>query len=165
VFRFDVLVNGGGAVTLQFQRSPFHPLTRTVFVPWNQIVVLPPVAMQLSDDTDIYRGTGGNSLPYGNVTYQNILKECCMIFFFKLQIELHEMLSKSKICLCLLIIFWKHTVSVKVFLFTYNWSIRLNWQMFWVNNIKCKNHHLSQEFVILGVQLKPLYSDAGKPAP
>lgn len=49
-FRFDVLVNGGGAVTLQFQRSPFRPLTRTVFVPWNQIVVLPPVQMQLSDD-------------------------------------------------------------------------------------------------------------------
>lgn len=37
LFRFDVLVNGGGAVTLQFQRSPFHPMTRTVFVPWNQV--------------------------------------------------------------------------------------------------------------------------------
>lgn len=37
LFRFDVLVNGGGAVTLQFQRSPFRPLTRTVFVPWNQV--------------------------------------------------------------------------------------------------------------------------------
>ncbi|KAL9882896.1 teneurin-a transmembrane protein isoform 4-T5 [Glossina fuscipes fuscipes] len=49
---FDVLVNGGGAVTLQFQRSPFRPLTRTVFVPWNRIVVLPPVQMQLSDDDD-----------------------------------------------------------------------------------------------------------------
>ena len=32
-----MLVNGGGAVTLQFQRSPFRPLTRTVFVPWNQV--------------------------------------------------------------------------------------------------------------------------------
>lgn len=52
--RFDVLVNGGGAVTLQFQRSPFRPLTRTVFVPWNQIVVLPPVVMTLSE--------GGESL-------------------------------------------------------------------------------------------------------
>ncbi|XP_033216143.1 teneurin-a [Belonocnema kinseyi] len=51
---FDVLVNGGGAVTLQFQRSPFRPLTRTVFVPWNQIVVLPPVVMTLSE--------GGESL-------------------------------------------------------------------------------------------------------
>ncbi|XP_038105737.1 teneurin-a isoform X4 [Culex quinquefasciatus] len=49
---FDVLVNGGGAVTLQFQRSPFRPLTRTVFVPWNQIVVLPPVQMQLNDEDD-----------------------------------------------------------------------------------------------------------------
>ncbi|XP_076303284.1 teneurin-a transmembrane protein isoform X10 [Lasioglossum baleicum] len=47
---FDVLVNGGGAVTLQFQRSPFKPLTRTVFVPWNQIVVLPPVVMTLNMD-------------------------------------------------------------------------------------------------------------------
>ncbi|KRT82794.1 hypothetical protein AMK59_4421, partial [Oryctes borbonicus] len=46
---FDVLVNGGGAVTLQFQRSPFKPLTRTVFVPWNQIVVLPPVHMELME--------------------------------------------------------------------------------------------------------------------
>jgi hypothetical protein len=35
--RFDVMVNGGGAITLQFQRSPFRPLTRTVFVPWNQV--------------------------------------------------------------------------------------------------------------------------------
>ncbi|XP_014290946.3 teneurin-a isoform X3 [Halyomorpha halys] len=48
---FDVLVNGGGAVTLQFQRSPFQPMTRTVFVPWNQIVVLAPIFMQLSDET------------------------------------------------------------------------------------------------------------------
>jgi hypothetical protein len=80
VFRFDVLVNGGGAVTLQFQRSPFLPLTRTVFVPWNQIVVLPPVAMQLSDDSDVYHDAGGNSLPYGNVTLQNTLKRYRMIF-------------------------------------------------------------------------------------
>ncbi|XP_044012987.1 teneurin-a isoform X1 [Aphidius gifuensis] len=54
---FDVLVNGGGAVTLQFQRNPFKPLTRTVFVPWNQIVVLPPVVMTLPDDTESYKST------------------------------------------------------------------------------------------------------------
>ncbi|KAG5320005.1 TENA protein, partial [Acromyrmex heyeri] len=52
---FDVLVNGGGAVTLQFQRSPFKPLTRTVFVPWNQIVVLPPVVMILSKEGELYK--------------------------------------------------------------------------------------------------------------
>ena len=69
-FRFDVLVNGGGAVTLQFQRSPFRPLTRTVFVPWNQIVVLPPVAMQLSDDGDIFRdGVGSGQFPLGNIIF------------------------------------------------------------------------------------------------
>lgn len=51
-----MLVNGGGAVTLQFQRSPFRPTTITVFVPWNQIIVLPPVHMQLSDASD---GHGG----------------------------------------------------------------------------------------------------------
>lgn len=50
VIRFDILVNGGGAVTLQFQRNPFDPLTRTVFVPWNQIVVLPPVVMTLPQE-------------------------------------------------------------------------------------------------------------------
>jgi teneurin len=48
-------VNGGGAVTLQFQRSPFRPQTKTVFVPWNQIVVLPPVQMVLNDDEDLPR--------------------------------------------------------------------------------------------------------------
>lgn len=48
--RFDVLVNGGGAVTLQFQRSPFKPKTITVYVPWNQIIVLQPIHMQLTDD-------------------------------------------------------------------------------------------------------------------
>ncbi|KAG5682597.1 hypothetical protein PVAND_011940 [Polypedilum vanderplanki] len=44
---FDVMVNGGGAITLQFQRSPFRPMTRTVFVPWNQMLVLPPLLMHL----------------------------------------------------------------------------------------------------------------------
>lgn len=44
--RFDILVNGGGSVTLQFQRIPFQATTRTVFVPWNEIVVLdPPILM------------------------------------------------------------------------------------------------------------------------
>jgi hypothetical protein len=46
------LVNGGGAITLQFQRAPFRPLTRTIFVPWNQIIVLPPVQMKLVDESD-----------------------------------------------------------------------------------------------------------------
>lgn len=46
-----MLVNGGGAVTLQFLRTPFQTTTRTVFVPWNQIVVLAPVVLPLAGDT------------------------------------------------------------------------------------------------------------------
>ena len=38
-------VNGGGGVTLQFQRSPLKAITRTTFLPWNQIVVINPVVM------------------------------------------------------------------------------------------------------------------------
>ena len=38
-------VNGGGGVTLQFQRSPLKAITRTTFLPWNQIVIIKPVVM------------------------------------------------------------------------------------------------------------------------
>ena len=38
-------VNGGGAVTLQFQRSPLKAATRTTYLPWNGIVVINPVVM------------------------------------------------------------------------------------------------------------------------
>jgi hypothetical protein len=34
---FDLLVNGGGAVTLQFGRSPFRPQSHIVNVPWNEV--------------------------------------------------------------------------------------------------------------------------------
>ncbi|CAL1263020.1 unnamed protein product [Larinioides sclopetarius] len=49
---FDILVNGGSAVTLQFQRNPFHPIKRTVLVPWNDIVVMTPVVMSALMDAD-----------------------------------------------------------------------------------------------------------------
>ena len=39
------MVNGGGAVNLQFQRAPFRPMTRAVAVAWNQLVVLEPIVM------------------------------------------------------------------------------------------------------------------------
>ena len=44
-FRFDMAVNGGGGVTLQFQRSPLKAITRTTFLPWNQIVTINQVIM------------------------------------------------------------------------------------------------------------------------
>jgi hypothetical protein len=34
---FDFMVNGGGAVTLQFGKSPFPPVTETLFAPWNEV--------------------------------------------------------------------------------------------------------------------------------
>jgi hypothetical protein len=57
---FDMLVNGGGGVTLQFQRSPFRPLTRTVRVPWNRIQIIEPIVMAAA-------GSGGNSGGSGNI--------------------------------------------------------------------------------------------------
>lgn len=37
---FDLLVNGGGAVTLQFGRSPFKAQTQIVNVPWNEVMFI-----------------------------------------------------------------------------------------------------------------------------
>ncbi|KAG8184007.1 hypothetical protein JTE90_024464 [Oedothorax gibbosus] len=44
---FDLLVNGGGAVKLHLQREPFLPATVTVTVPWNEIVVVDKIVLQL----------------------------------------------------------------------------------------------------------------------
>ena len=34
---FDMLVNGGGVVTLKFGKSPFPYQSRSVYEPWNQL--------------------------------------------------------------------------------------------------------------------------------
>ncbi|XP_013140599.1 PREDICTED: teneurin-2-like [Papilio polytes] len=47
---FDLLVNGGGAVTLHFGRAPFKRSTQVVFVPWNEVVIIDEVAMTTSDE-------------------------------------------------------------------------------------------------------------------
>ncbi|XP_055911433.1 teneurin-a isoform X2 [Eupeodes corollae] len=86
---FDVLVNGGGAVTLQFQRSPFRPLTRTVFVPWNRIVVLPPVQMQLSDEDEHARTAIKIASQNPALTFLNSI-----LYHFS-----DEPLDSSKICI------------------------------------------------------------------
>lgn len=46
-FRFDILVNGGGSVTLKFSRQPFLTRTVSVLVPWNQIITMETVVMAL----------------------------------------------------------------------------------------------------------------------
>ena len=37
---FDFMVNGGGAVTLTFGKSPFPPQVKTLFVSWNEVGVI-----------------------------------------------------------------------------------------------------------------------------
>ncbi len=38
-------MNGGGAVSLRFQRSPLVPASRSVWVPWNRLLAVDPVVM------------------------------------------------------------------------------------------------------------------------
>uniref|UniRef100_A0A4W4DYT4 Teneurin transmembrane protein 1 n=1 Tax=Electrophorus electricus TaxID=8005 RepID=A0A4W4DYT4_ELEEL len=46
---FDLLAEGGMAVTLLFQRAPFLPQTHSVWLPWNQFVVVGHVQMMQSE--------------------------------------------------------------------------------------------------------------------
>ncbi|XP_063907083.1 teneurin-m isoform X3 [Zophobas morio] len=50
---FDLLVNGGGAVTLQFGRAPFRPQTHIVFVPWNEVVIIDNVVMTTGEEKPV----------------------------------------------------------------------------------------------------------------
>ncbi|CAB4063440.1 Teneurin-m,Tenascin,Teneurin-a [Lepeophtheirus salmonis] len=59
---FDMVVNGGGAVTLQFQRSPLKAMTRTTYIPWNRIVVINPVVMTSYGGMGISRDEEDTSL-------------------------------------------------------------------------------------------------------
>ena len=43
---FDLMVNGGGPVMLQFGRNPYSPLRLALSVPWNEVMVLAPVKLQ-----------------------------------------------------------------------------------------------------------------------
>ncbi|XP_075972354.1 teneurin transmembrane protein Ten-m isoform X3 [Anticarsia gemmatalis] len=47
---FDLLVNGGGAVTLNFGRAPFKRATKVVYVPWNEVVIIDTVLMTTMDE-------------------------------------------------------------------------------------------------------------------
>ncbi|XP_026326587.1 teneurin-m isoform X2 [Hyposmocoma kahamanoa] len=47
---FDLLVNGGGAVTLHFGRAPFKRSSQVVFVPWNEVVIIDALVMTTSDE-------------------------------------------------------------------------------------------------------------------
>jgi hypothetical protein len=43
---FDLMVNGGGPVMLQFGRNPYSPLRLALHVPWNEVVVVGPVRLR-----------------------------------------------------------------------------------------------------------------------
>ncbi|KAI1299285.1 Teneurin-m [Halotydeus destructor] len=59
---FDILVNGGSMITLQFQRSPFHPIKRTIMVPWNEIIVIQvPITMSATSE-ESYAGPDGSTM-------------------------------------------------------------------------------------------------------
>ena len=52
-------------ITLQFQRSPFHPIKRTVMVPWNEIIVIQsPIVMSagVTSENDLLNSLTGSSL-------------------------------------------------------------------------------------------------------
>lgn len=49
---FDILVNGGGSVTLNFQRQPFQMKQVTVMVPWNRLVTMDAVTMVLEGEEE-----------------------------------------------------------------------------------------------------------------
>jgi len=47
-----MLVNGGGSVTLQFQRQPFQLKTVTTMVPWNRMVRMDEVVLILDGERE-----------------------------------------------------------------------------------------------------------------
>jgi len=52
VERFDILVNGGGSVTLSFQRQPFKIRQTTVMLPWNRMITMDTVTLTLETEAD-----------------------------------------------------------------------------------------------------------------
>ncbi|KAK6741696.1 hypothetical protein RB195_009519 [Necator americanus] len=51
---FDLLVNGGRTVNLQFLRSPFQRIKRSVYVPPNEIVVVDPIKMARDEVRELH---------------------------------------------------------------------------------------------------------------
>ena len=50
---FDLMVNGGGAVMLQFGRNPYPPLRLNIYVPWNEVIVLDPVKLSKTSESGV----------------------------------------------------------------------------------------------------------------
>ncbi len=48
---FDLLGNGGGSLTLRFERAPFLSQERTVWLPWNRFYAMDTVVLQTEEKT------------------------------------------------------------------------------------------------------------------
>lgn len=63
---FDIIVNGGGSETLQFERALLLTIETTIFVPLNDFVIVPTVSMRTASQPDqlisevTMKGTPGN---------------------------------------------------------------------------------------------------------
>lgn len=62
---FDLVVNGGGSITLQFMRQPFNAVYRTFYVPWNQLMHIGECRMstQVQKETEISESSALQDLP------------------------------------------------------------------------------------------------------
>ncbi len=48
---FDLVANGGGSLTLRFERAPFLSQERTVWLPWNRFYTMDTVVLQTEEKT------------------------------------------------------------------------------------------------------------------
>lgn len=48
--RFDLLANGGASLTLSFERAPFLPQRRTVWIPWGVFHVMDTLVMKREEN-------------------------------------------------------------------------------------------------------------------
>ncbi|VDM47261.1 unnamed protein product [Toxocara canis] len=55
---FDIMVNGGRMVTLQFMRKPFEKIERSFYVPWNEIVYVGDIRMHMGSQRYLYEICG-----------------------------------------------------------------------------------------------------------
>jgi hypothetical protein len=59
------MVNGGGAIVVEFKREPFATLEKTIRVPWNEIVLIDPVELQLASAGPGAQASHQESSPVG----------------------------------------------------------------------------------------------------
>ena len=58
---FDIMINGGGVVTLKFGKSPFIYQSKSISVPWNQVRLQSCMFTLTNDDSFPDCGDGGRS--------------------------------------------------------------------------------------------------------